>query len=129
MKLFYVAPEGESPPLLAFLDALEPKLRRKLMGQFLLLLQPPLPREPHVKHFTIARYSALYELRARSKVMVRIVFTIMDDGSILFLTPFIKRHSRNTMQALDASLKLLSQINGGTGSVKELTAEILYGKG
>lgn len=129
MKLYYVTPEGETPPLLAFLDALEPKLRRKLTGQFLLLLQPPLPREPHVKHFTIARYSGLYELRARSKIMVRIIFTIMEDGSILILTPFIKKHSRNTMQALDASLKLLSQISGGTCSIEELTAEFLCGKG
>ena len=65
-------------------------------------------REPYVKHFCIERYQALYELRAKSKNLVRIIFTLTDDGDILFLTPFIKRHKRNTMQALDRSLDCLT---------------------
>ena len=120
MKVLYVVPDKESPPLLTFLQMLEPKLQQKLFGQFLMLSKPPLPREPLVKHFTIEKYSRLYELRAKSKVMVRIIFTILDNDDILFLTPFIKKHKRNTMQALDSSLKLLAQVNNGTCPVKEL---------
>ena len=120
MKVLYVVSNEGQAPLLIFLDTLEAKLRQKLCGQFLLLSKPPLPREPLVKHFTIEKYDRLYELRAKSKVMVRIIFTILDNGDILLLTPFIKKHKRNTMQALDSSLKLLAQVNNGIYSVKEL---------
>ena len=120
MRLLYVAPKDGQAPLLAFLDALEPKLRQKLYSQFFLLLKPPLPREPIVKHFTISKYNQLYELRSKSKIMVRIIFTISDNDDILFLTPFVKRHKRNTMTALDSSLKLLAHVGDGTYSVKEL---------
>ena len=74
-----------------------------------------------MKHFTIEKYSALYELRAKSKLLARIIFTLRPDGNVLFLAHFIKTHKRNTMQALDASLKMLSQLDDGSGSVRELT--------
>ena len=121
MKLFYVTAEDERSPLLVFLNGLEPKLRQKLAQQFKLLALLPLPREPTVKHFTIAKYSGLYELRSKSKIMIRLIFTILEDGNILFLTPFVKKHKRNTMQALETSLKLLAQIDNGTCSVKEMS--------
>lgn len=92
MKLLYAAPKGEASPL---------------------------PKEPAVKHFTISKYSELYEVRARSKIMIRVTFTILKNGDILFLIPFVKRQPRDTMQALDSSLKLLAQIKNGTGSVSE----------
>jgi hypothetical protein len=95
-------------------------MRQKPLGCFKLLQSEPLPREPIVKHFTIARYSGLYELRAKNKIMVRIIFTVMAGGDILLLIPFVKSHKRNTMQALEASLKLLAQINNGTCSVQEM---------
>lgn len=41
-------------------------------------------REPYVKHFCIERYQALYELRAKSKNLVRIIFTLTDDGTSCF---------------------------------------------
>ena len=78
-------------------------------------------REPYVKHFGIERYRALYELRAKSRNLVRITFTLTENGDILFLIPFIKRHRRDTMQALDASLRLLSQCKDGSCSVQELS--------
>ena len=53
-------------------------------------------REPYVKHFGIERYQSLYELRAKSKNMIRIIFTRMENGDTLFLTPFIKRRQRDT---------------------------------
>jgi hypothetical protein len=41
-------------------------------------------------------------------------------GVNLFLTPFIKSHKHNTMQALDASLKLLAQIDSGACEIRDL---------
>jgi hypothetical protein len=120
VKLYYAHTESGPPDLAAFLETLEPKLRRKLVSQFLLLTQHPMPREPTVKSFSIEKYRGLYELRARSKIMVRIIFTLRDGGGILFLTPFIKSHKRNTMQALDTSLKLLAQTDSGACEIREL---------
>lgn len=120
MRVLYVVTDDTHPPLLTFLETLEPKLQQKLFGQFSMLLKPPLPREPLVKHFGIEKYSQLYELRAKSKVMVRIIFTIQNNGDILLLSPFIKKHKRNTMQALESSLKLLAEVSSGVYSVKEL---------
>ncbi len=121
MKVYYVIPADRPAPLPSFIGSLEKKMCRKLFASFALLQNRPLPREPTVKHFTIARYSHLYELRARIKIMVRIIFSVQNDGSVLLLMPFVKSHKRNTMQALDASLKLLAQIEGGTCSVQELS--------
>ena len=110
-RLYYALPESGYPDLVAFLGSLEPKLRLKLLNQFYLLITQPLPNEPIVKHFTIEKYCELYELRIRGKIMVRIIFALREDGSILFLAPFIKRHKRNTMQALESSLRMLKQIH------------------
>ena len=119
-KLYYALPESGPQDLVSFFGLLDSKLRVKLLKQFYLLMTHPLPVEPTVKHFTIERYNKLYELRARSQVMVRIIFTIQDDGSILFLVPFIKKHTRNTMQALDSSLKILKQIQSEACHVCEI---------
>ena len=40
--------------------------------------------------------------------MIRIIFTVQPDGEILLLHAFQKRQPRDTMQALERSLKLLS---------------------
>ena len=66
--------------------------------------------EPQVKHFSIERYRKFYELRERIRVLVRIIFTIDEAGNIILLHPFIKRHQRNTYQALEISLGMLEQI-------------------
>lgn len=78
-------------------------------------------REPYVKHFKIERYQALYELRAKSKTVIRVIFTLTGDGNVLFLSPFVKRHRRDTQQALDASLRLLAQCSDGSCSIQELS--------
>lgn len=125
-KLLMFTPQEGAPPLSAFLKTLDPKLLAKLESLFVMLaVSPGLLHEPYVKHFSIERYNALYELRAKSKLLVRIIFTIRPGGDILFLTPFIKTHKRNTMQALDASLKMLSQLDDGSGSIRELTINTL----
>ena len=58
-------------------------------------------------------------------LLARIIFTVQPDGDVLFLAPFIKSHRRNTMQALDASLKMLSQLDDGSCSTQELTINTL----
>ena len=124
-------PAEGSVPLLEFFGLLDEKQRQKLLSLFALLLQSPaaVMREPYVKHFCIERYQALYELRAKSKNLVRIIFTLTDDGDILFLTPFIKRHKRNTMQALDRSLDCLTHIRDGSCSTQELSIKFFLNGG
>ena len=123
MKLLITAPREGAPPLYTFLDGLEEKQRQKLFSLFALLLQAPdaAMREPYVKHFKIERYQALYELRAKSKTVIRVIFTLTGDGNVLFLSPFVKRHRRDTQQALDASLRLLAQCSDGSCSIQELS--------
>jgi len=104
-------PPGQPGPLLEFLSTLEEKLRRKLLRQILRLSQLHLCnlKEPHFKHFVLEKYSLLYELREKNKVLVRIIFTIQD-GDIILLAPFIKRQPRDTMKALEQSLRMLAEI-------------------
>lgn len=104
-------PPGQPAPLSAFLVSLDEKLRRKLLWQIFQLSQIPLCdlKEPHYKHFVLEKYSQFYELREKSKILVRIIFTIQD-GDIILLTPFIKRQPRDTMKALEQSLKMLANI-------------------
>lgn len=99
-KLMIAMPSDKTPPLYDFFnDELNEKQRQKLLSLFALMLQAPVSvmREPYVKHFTLERYSSLYELRAKSKTLVRIIFTMTPDGDVLFLTPFVKQHRRDTM--------------------------------
>ena len=131
MKLLIAVPSEGSIPLYDFFDTLDDKQRQKLLTLFAMLLQSPatVMREPYVKHFGIERYQALYELRAKSKNLVRIVFTLMENGDVLLLIPFIKRHKRNTMQALDRSLDCLAQIRDGSCSVTELSIKFFINGG
>lgn len=105
-------PPGRAAPVAQFIDNLEPRLREKLIRQLIELPGTPRSalREPHFKHFTLERYRELYELRERGKVLVRIIFTIQADGGILLLHGFVKRQSRDTMQALDQALSILARI-------------------
>ena len=104
-------PPGQQGSLWEFLSSLDEKLQRKLLRQIFQLSQIPLCdlKEPHYKHFVLEKYSQFYELREKSKVLVRIIFTIQD-GDIILLTPFIKRQPRDTMKALEHSLKILANI-------------------
>lgn len=102
---------GETPLLADFLAGLDTRLAEKLLRQIFRLADTPAPmlKEPHVKRFVIERYSHFYELRERSKICVRLIFT-MPEGEILLLAPFIKRQKRDTMQALELSRKMLEDI-------------------
>ena len=97
------------------------------MKSLVFLLRKKLKDRPTTLHSAV--YQALYELRAKSKNLVRIVFTLMDNGDVLLLIPFIKRHKRNTMQALDRSLDCLAQIRDGSCSVTELSIKFFINGG
>ena len=104
-------PPGQPGPLLEFLPTLNEKLRNKLLRQIFRLSQIRLCdlKEPHFKHFVLEKYNQLYELREKNKVLARIIFTIQD-GDIILLAPFIKRQPRDTMTALEQSLRMLADI-------------------
>ena len=104
-------PPGQTGPLGEFLPVLDEKLRHKLLRQIFRLSQIHLCelKEPHFKHFVLEKYNQLYELREKSKVLARIIFTIRD-GDIILLAPFIKHQPRDTMKALDQSLRMLADI-------------------
>ncbi len=105
-------PPGYESQVEAFIEGLEPKLRNKLVLQiFRLSRTPPAGlKEPHYKHFSIEKYRDFYELREKSRIVIRLIFTVRPDGEVLLLHAFVKRQSRDTMRALERSLKLLSSL-------------------
>lgn len=103
-------PPGQISQVEAFIESLEPKLRDKLVWQIFRLsrIPPAGLKEPHYKHFSIEKYRDLYELREKSRIVIRIIFTVLPSKEVLLLHAFQKRQSRDTMQALERSLRLLS---------------------
>ena len=103
---------GRAAPVADFIEGMEPKLRNKLVRQIVYLSRTPLSelKEPHYKHFSIEKYQALYEVREKGRVVVRIIFTPCPDGGYLLLHAFVKRQRRDMMQALERSLRLLAQL-------------------
>ena len=108
--VFVYQPPGGSAQVALFIAGLDTKLRVKLLRQIIPLprMPPSILREPHYKHFTLERYRSLYEVRAKNGVAVRVIFTILPEGRVLLLYGFSKRQSRDTMQALDQSLRILA---------------------
>ena len=127
-KIFlYISPSGESP-FLRFLSVMEPKLRARLVqGIGNLAAIPEYMTEPHVKHFSLERYAALYEYRARMRIMVRVIFTLDGEENIILLHPMVKKRDRNTMQALETSLRMLEQLKQGEASLAEYTGKEVVG--
>ena len=108
--VFVYQPPGGSAQVALFIEGLDTKLRVKLLRQIIPLPRMPhsILREPHYKHFPLERYRSLYEVRAKNGVAVRVIFTILPEGRVLLLYGFSKRQSRDTMQALDQSLRILA---------------------
>ena len=125
-KIKIYRPPGRDAPVELFLSSLEPRMRKKLLWKLFLLSQAEHCelKEPHYKHFVLERYSELYELREKGKVLVRIIFTIQD-GDIILLHPFIKRQQRDTMRALEQALDVLSVIRENP----DYAADFYYYKG
>ena len=110
-NIFVYQTPGRTAQAAAFIDGLEPKLREKLLRQIIPLprMPPSILREPHYKHFTLERYRSFYEVRAKNGIAVRIIFTILPEGKVLLLYGFSKRQSRDTMRALEQSLRILAE--------------------
>ena len=93
-------PPGVEPPLYAFIDALDGKLKAKLLWQIFRLRNLPACelKEPHFKHFSLERYSQMYELREKGKVLIRIVFTVQNEDVILslYILSDIQQHPDRT---------------------------------
>ena len=108
--LVYQSP-GSTAQAALFIEGLAPKLREKLLRQIIPLprMPPSILREPHYKHFTLERYRVFYEVRAKNGIAVRIIFTILPEGKILLLYGFSKRQSRDTMRALEQSMRILAE--------------------
>ena len=104
-------PTGDPAQVALFIENLDPKLREKLLRQIIPLprMPPSILREPHYKHFTLERYRSFYEVRAKNGIAVRIIFMILPGGKILLLNGFSKRQSRDTMRALEQSLRILAE--------------------
>ncbi len=119
-KIFLYKPPGEEAPFLKFLAATDQKMQKKLKyGLRCLACFPEYMTEPHVKHFSIERYSRLYEYRERIRILVRVIFTLDENGDIILLYPFVKRHNRNTVQALEASVRMMETIRASPESMIE----------
>ena len=104
-------PPGKEALFEKFLAQQDPKLRSKIRWTLFRLAQMEHCelKEPHFKHFALERYSDLYEMREKNKILVRVVFTFCD-GDILLLTPFVKPESRDTMRALEQSISMLADV-------------------
>ena len=92
-------PTSKSAPLADFIDGLDPRLREKILLRlyFLTQLEKPEMKEPHFKRFSIERYRDLWELRVKSKVLIRIIFCTLPNGDVLLLHGFVKRQKRGVM--------------------------------
>ena len=104
-------PPGDPAQVALFIEGLDTRLREKLLRQIIPLprMPPSILREPHYKHFTLERYRVVYEVRAKNGIAVRIIFTILPEGKILLLYGFSKRQSRDTMRALEQSMRILAE--------------------
>ena len=104
-------PPGDPAQVALFIEGLGTRLREKLLRQIIPLprMPPSVLREPHYKHFTLERYRSFYEVRAKNGIAVRIIFTILPEGKTLLLYGFSKRQSRDTMRALEQSLRILAE--------------------
>ena len=104
-------PPGDPAQVALFIEGLDTRLREKLLRQIIPLprMPPSILREPHYKHFTLERYRVFYEVRAKNGIAVRIIFTILPERKILLLYGFSKRQSRDTMRALEQSVRILAE--------------------
>ncbi|GHU81034.1 hypothetical protein FACS1894191_7500 [Clostridia bacterium] len=118
-KIYMYQPTDGNAPFLSFMAALDEKARRKLEHALKsMAITPGRMTEPLVKHFSIERYQLLYELREKSRVLIRVIITF-DSGNVILLQPFIKRNKRDTNTALENSLAMLEEIRRNPDALRE----------
>ena len=97
MRKVYTYFNGNTCPVCDFIDQTEPKIHKK----FLFCLEYIKDEknsfcELYVRHFSIEKYSKLYELRIKiAGTMVRIIF-YEHDGNIYLLYAFYKKDRKDT---------------------------------
>ena len=111
-KIYVYRNDAGEVPVLRFIESTHKKIRSKFdfMLQFVKDERNMLC-EPYVKHFSIDKYKMLYELRIRANgTMVRVIYYKAEDNIIL-LHAFFKKSRRDTENALEYALKILSSFD------------------
>ena len=91
MRKLYAYKKGDACPVEDFLKNINKKLHTKLLFQLAYILDESNGfLEPYVKHFSLAKYRQMYEIRVKAaETMMRIIF-YEKDGEIIFLHAFYK---------------------------------------
>lgn len=107
LRLIYTYKEKGEDFVMSFIQKCSPKIRSKFKYlAFRILTKPQLLREPHIKHFTIGKYKALYEIRIKSEdKLVRIIFSLYRGSNILLLHAFYKRDQQDSERGLESAYK------------------------
>lgn len=111
-KIYVYRNDAGEVPVLRFIESTHKKIRSKFdfMLQFVKDERNMLC-EPYVKHFSIDKYKMLYELRIRANgTMVRVIYYRAEENIIL-LHAFFKKSRRDTENALEYALKILSSFD------------------
>lgn len=111
-KIYVYRNDSGEVPVLRFIESTHKKIRSKFdfMLQFVKDERNMLC-EPYVKHFSIDKYKMLYELRIRANgTMVRVIYYKAEENIIL-LHAFFKKSRRDTENALEYALKILSSFD------------------
>lgn len=111
-KIYVYRNDAGEIPVLRFVESTHKKIRSKFdfMLQFVKDERNMLC-EPYVKHFSIDKYKMLYELRIRANgTMVRVIYYKAEENIIL-LHAFFKKSRRDTENALEYALKILSSFD------------------
>lgn len=111
-KIYVYRNDTGEVPVLRFIESTHKKIRSKFdfMLQFVKDERNMLC-EPYVKHFSIDKYKMLYELRIRANgTMVRVIYYKAEENIIL-LHAFFKKSRRDTENALEYALKILSSFD------------------
>lgn len=111
-KIYVYRNDAGEVPVLRFIESTHKKIRRKF--DFMLHFvkdERNMLCEPYVKHFSIDKYKMLYELRIRvNGTMVRVIYYKAEENIIL-LHAFFKKSRRDTENALEYALKILSSFD------------------
>ena len=124
-KIYVYRNDVGEVPVLRFIESTHKKIRSKFdfMLQFVKDERNMLC-EPYVKHFSIDKYKMLYELRIRANgTMVRVIYYKAEENIIL-LHAFFKKSRRDTENALEYALKILSSFDDSALYPTEHLAEV-----
>lgn len=124
-KIYVYRNDAEEVPVLRFIESTHKKIRNKF--DFMLHFvkdERNMLCEPYVKHFSIDKYKMLYELRIRANgTMVRVIYYKAEENIIL-LHAFFKKSRRDTENALEYALKILSSFDDSALYPTEHLAEV-----